>query len=121
MKTRYCVGFFLGIFLLFSMLGIGYQIGYQYTKNQPIAHQVKATKDTELSVQTEGDAIKNEGYYLMERNGYVVVYLQDKQQVYEYTNIRMDELPEELMLEIQGGKYIETTEDLFGILENYTS
>lgn len=121
MKTKYCVGFFLSLFLAFSMLGIGYQIGYQYTQQKPIAHQVKEAKNTEISVQTEGNAVKNEGYYLMEHNDYLVVYLQDKQEVYEYTNIRIDELPKDLQKEIQSGKYVETTEELFGILENYTS
>ena len=30
MKMKYCIGFFAGVFLLVSMLGIGYQLSYQY-------------------------------------------------------------------------------------------
>ena len=41
--------------------------------------------------------------------------------VFEYTDIRMEDLPEELMQEIRTGKYIETTEALYGFLENYSS
>ena len=74
-----------------------------------------------MSVKTEGEAVKNEGYYLMGLNDYVVVYLYDKQTIYEYTNIRMDTLPEELQGELQTGKYVETIEELFGFLENYSS
>ncbi|MCI8292369.1 MAG: hypothetical protein HFH53_02390 [Hespellia sp.] len=123
MKMRYCIGFFLGIFMFLSVLGIGYQLSYQYMQSQHLPEQVKAEveEEPELSVKTEGEAVKNEGYYLMGLNDYVVVYLYDKQTIYEYTNIRMDTLPEELQGELQTGKYVETIEELFGFLENYSS
>ena len=60
-------------------------------------------------------------YYLKELNGYVVVYLSDKKTVYEYTDISLEDLPENLQKEIQNGKYIETSESLYGFLENYSS
>ena len=114
MKTKYCVGFFLGLFLLFSILGIGYQIGYQYVQNQ---HALPI----EPSISAEGDVVKEEGYYLLENNGWIVVYLSDKKEIYEYTNIQIDDLPIDLQKEIETGKYIQTIEELYGILENYTS
>ncbi len=53
MKTTYRIGFFLGIFFLLFLLGIGFQWSYQYAreKSTPIP-----------SVQAEGSAKKNEGY-----------------------------------------------------------
>ena len=90
-------------------------------KNQNLPQQAQAKEDIGISLQADGEAVKNEGYYLMERNGYVIVYLYDKKSVFEYTDIRMEDLPEELMQEIRTGKYIETTEALYGFLENYSS
>ncbi len=51
MKTTYRIGFFLGIFFLLFLLGIGFQWSYQYAreKSTPIP-----------SVQAEGSARKNE-------------------------------------------------------------
>ena len=51
----------------------------------------------------------------------LAVYLQDGQTLYEYTDISVQELPEELQEEIISGKRIETTEELYGFLENYSS
>lgn len=121
MKMKYCIGFFLGVFLFISIVGIGYQISYQYLSRKNLPEQVKAEQEPEISVKTEGEAVKNEGYYLMELNAYVAVYLHDKQTIYEYTNIPVDELPEELKEEIRTGKYVETEEELYGFLENYSS
>ena len=44
-----------------------------------------------------------------------------KKTVYEYTDISLEGLPENLQKEIQNGKYIETSESLYGFLENYSS
>ena len=61
------------------------------------------------------------GFYLYEKNGYVVVYENDKKTPYEYTDIFYEELPELLKQEIKNGKYIKNEEELYGFLENYTS
>ena len=73
------------------------------------------------SVTTGSKASKNDCYYLMEVNGYIVVYFSDKKTPYEYTDILYDELPELLRQEIRNGKYIESTAELYGFLENYSS
>ena len=73
------------------------------------------------SVTTGSKASKNDCYYLMEVNGYIVVYFSDKKTPYEYTDIHYDELPELLRQEIRNGKYIESTAELYGFLENYSS
>ena len=54
-------------------------------------------------------------------NGYVIVYLDDQTSIYEYTNIRVEELPEELQNEIREGKRLEGKDKLYGFLENYSS
>ena len=64
---------------------------------------------------------KEKVYYLSNRNGYVIVYLDDQTSIYEYTNIRVEELPEELQNEIREGKRLEGKDKLYGFLENYSS
>ena len=59
-----------------------------------------------------------------ERLGYLPQELPEtekKKTVYEYTDISLEDLPENLQKEIQNGKYIETSESLYGFLENYSS
>ena len=51
----------------------------------------------------------------------VIVYLDDQTSIYEYTNIRVEELPEELQNEIREGKRLEGKDKLYGFLENYSS
>ena len=65
--------------------------------------------------------MKNYCYYLLEKNGYVVVYLSDKETIYEYTSIDVETLPETVQNEVKNGKYIEDMEELYGFLENYSS
>ena len=45
--------------------------------------------------------MKEDCYYLMEVNGYVVVYLSDKVTPYEYTAIAYDELPPTVRAEVR--------------------
>ena len=60
-------------------------------------------------------------YYLVEEDGLVTVYLKDKQTVYEYTNIRLEYLPESLKEQIGKGLFIQDEFELYNFLENYTS
>lgn len=120
MKMKYCIGFFAGIFLLVSALGIGYQLSYQYVLERQEAKAPVEEQQTE-SITTKGSATKNEGYYVCELHGYVVVYLSDKSTIYEVTNILLSDLPENLQEEIKNEKHIDTEEELYGFLENYSS
>lgn len=119
MKKKYYVGFLTGIFLLAVILGIGYQLSYRHTMDRQEAKS-EAEKTTE-SVTTKGNAEKNEGYYICELNGYVVVYLYDKTTVYEVTSILVSELPEDVRKEVENGKYVEKESQVYGFLENYSS
>ena len=83
--------------------------------------QQKSKKTQDLSIAADGQALKEDCYYLKSLNGYVVVYLNDKKTVYEYTDIPLDGLPETLQQEIHNGKYVETSAALYGFLENYSS
>lgn len=119
MKKRYCIGFFVIIFLLFLLLEIGYQVNYRYVMDRQDARIAKEQEQKFIS--TKGEATKNEGYYLRELHGYVAVYFQDGTTLYELTEIPFSSLPKEVQEAVRVGKYVETTRELYGFLENYSS
>ncbi|MCM1120752.1 MAG: hypothetical protein NC543_15475 [bacterium] len=63
----------------------------------------------------------SKSFYVMAVNDLIVVYKEDKETVYQYTNIRLSELPERLQQEIIGVMYIADEESLYDFLESYTS
>lgn len=63
----------------------------------------------------------SKSFYVMAVNDLIVVYNEDRETVYQYTNIRLSELPERLQQEIIGVMYIADEESLYDFLESYTS
>ena len=127
MNYKYGIGFFAVSLIALLLISGAYEMSYQRAKekaqNESAASQTSTEDyaDKKSAVEAGGDALKEDCYYLMEVNGYVVVYLNDKKTPYEYTDILFDELPKTLQEEIRNGKYIEDTETLYGFLENYSS
>lgn len=119
MRTKYCIGFFAGIFLVVCLIGIGYQLSYRYVLN--VRQEERLSQTEEESVAVKGDAEKNEGYYLAELHGYVVVYLSDGTTIYEFTDIPFEDLPKEVQMEVREQKYISSVQELYAFLENYSS
>ena len=123
MKSRYIIGFFA----VFVAAGLILTAGYQFTYNKVLERQAAQPQDevygTE-SIAAVGGAVKNdenEGYYLRELHGFVAVYLSDKETVYEFTEIPVSDLPEEVRQEVAEGKYISDMKELYAFLENYSS
>lgn len=119
MKKRYSIGFFAAFFLVVLLLTVGYQISYQYRMDKQEAKTAEGQSGQFVS--TKGEATKNEGYYLKELHGYVAVYLSDGETLYELTEIACSSLPKEVQEAVRTGKYVETTRELYGFLENYSS
>ena len=122
----------IGLFVLFlgcvALIGAAYLFSFQYSKRQAEEEArlkqeiMKSVKEEEEdAVAAEGDVSKGEVFYLMDLNGFVAVYRSDKETIYEYTNIVVEDLPEDIRQEIQEGKEIRTVEKLYGFLENYSS
>jgi len=63
----------------------------------------------------------SKSFYVVAINDLIVVYKEDRETVYQYTNIRLSQLPERLQQEIIGVMYIADEESLYDFLENYTS
>lgn len=121
MKKGYSIGFLIAVFLFIFFLGVGYQLSYQYVADRHEARLTEEQKKEEDAVTTKGEAEKNEGYYIKELHGYVAVYLGDEETLYELTEISLTDLPDEVQEEVRTGKYLETTRELYGFLENYSS
>lgn len=60
-------------------------------------------------------------YYLAIKNDEVIVYYSDKKTVFEYTGIKAMELEEETRLQLLQGIQVETADELFSLLESYSS
>ena len=121
----------IGLFVLFlgcvALIGAAYQFSFQYSKKQAEEEarlkqeMMESVKEEEDAVAAEGNVSKGEVFYLMDLNGFVAVYKADKETIYEYTNIVVEDLPEDVRQEIQEGKEIRSAEKLYGFLENYSS
>lgn len=126
MRNKYGIGFFATAIIAMLVITCAYQFSFHKAKEQ--AEKIDAQKEQQeieeesgALVEADGEAMKEDCYYLMEVNGYVVVYLSDKVTPYEYTAIAYDELPPTVRAEVRNGKYIESPEELYGFLENYSS
>lgn len=60
-------------------------------------------------------------YYIVVEDNVVVVYYCDKKTVYEYTGINASDLDMEERIRLSKGIEVETEEELYSILENYSS
>lgn len=60
-------------------------------------------------------------FYVVVKNGYVVVYNSDLKSIYDYTHIEAKNLPEEDRIALSNGIYIDNIDDLYSLLESYTS
>ena len=127
MKKKYGIGFLVVLCIILVGISVVYDVSYRSAKKREEARlkteqtQAESSAKKQVVVEAKGKAVEDDGYYLAEKNGYVVVYLSDKKTVYEYTDILFRDLPEELQAEIETGKPVENTELLYGFLENYSS
>ena len=60
-------------------------------------------------------------FYVVVKNGFVIVYNSDLKSVHSYTGIEASKLPEGDRVQLSKGIYINTLEELYGLLESYTS
>ena len=60
-------------------------------------------------------------FYVAVKNGFVVVYNSDLKSVFEYTGIEAKTLPEEDRIALSMGIYVNNEEELYALLESYSS
>lgn len=71
--------------------------------------------------ETTEETAEETGYYLMVKEGKIIVMEKDQKTVYLTTDIYAEALSETLKQELLQGKFINSMEELYGFLESYTS
>lgn len=123
MQKKYSMILTFGLCFLLLTVSLGYRAEYKYLKknNQNKKTDITEGLEEEPLVEVQGTAGQEHIFYLSSRNGYVIVLMADQKTVFEYTDIRLADLPPEVQKEIEGGKTIIGEEKLYGFLENYSS
>ncbi|MFR3124057.1 MAG: hypothetical protein ACLTN0_00805 [Coprococcus phoceensis] len=101
MKKRYGIGFLIGMIVFTLVLVCAYQLSYDRAMRKLEAKQKSIQKKQENVIETKGSAQKEEGYFIKEKDGYIIVYLSDEKTVYEYTTIEIQYLPERIQEEVK--------------------
>lgn len=110
MNKKYGIGFLLGFIILVALFVMAYRISYNRALDKH-----NSEKEEELVAETELC------YYIKEMDGYVTVYKEDKKTVYEYTTIRVEDLPEDVQKKLEDGIKMTSLSQVYGFLENYSS
>lgn len=99
-------------------------------ENMPASEQEKGLLSNELITFSKDKVIVRKTYdsgqtdflyYIAVKNGEVVVYHSDRKTVFEYTGIAAIGLKEEERLALMEGIQVKTAEELFSLLESYSS
>ncbi|MGN0438976.1 MAG: hypothetical protein ACI4F4_10670 [Lachnospiraceae bacterium] len=77
--------------------------------------------DQEIHLRKTYGQPKKSGFIAKSYNGMVVILKADGKTVYEYTEISVNSLPEQLKEQINSGYVIDNEETLYNFLENYSS
>ncbi len=87
-----------------------------------ISYELTAFSDKEVRMRkTYDEDMVPYRYYVAVRNGYVIVYNSDLKSVFEYTSIEAKNLPEEDRIALSLGIYVNNEEELYALLESYSS
>ena len=120
MSKKYGIGFLLGMILFTLVLVCAYEYTYDRANRKREIERM-TEEQNEPIMQTEGNATKEDGYYISEADGYVIVYYADQKTVYEYTSILVEFLPKVVQEKIEEGIILSDVKDVYGFLENYSS
>ena len=86
-----------------------------------VSYELISYQDNHISLRKTYKKEEVKGYYAKSFNGTIVILNGDGKTVYEYTQIPINTLPEELQEKVISGYYLETDEALYSFLENYSS
>ncbi len=101
-----------------------------YMSDMPLSDYNKGLISFELIYFSENEIIIKKSYnedfvpfrfYVVIKDGYVVVYNSDLKSVYSYTHIEAMNLPEEDRIALIQGIYVNSLEELYALLESYSS
>jgi hypothetical protein len=87
-----------------------------------ISYELIRFSDTEVVIKkTYNEDFVPFRFYVVVKDGYVVVYNSDLKSVYSYTHILAAELPEEDRIALSEGIYLNSLEELYSLLESFSS
>ena len=131
--SRKVLGILLGAIIVLALFIFGYwylrkdtgtppeeQRGTELVESLPAENQPSQTAAGQ-DVRKEEPQAEEYQFVLVNNNNSVAVYKLPENEIYEYTDVILDVLPEELQEEIRAGKYLKGEEELYNFLENYTS
>lgn len=93
----------------------------EYEKGLVSFELVIFTQDQIVLRKTYNNDLVDNKYYLTSQDGFIVVYYSDKKTVYEYTSVSVENLSQSEQTEIKNGIYVKDLEELYSLLENYSS
>ncbi len=87
-----------------------------------ISYELVRFSDTEVVIKkTYNEDFVPFRFYVVVKDGYVVVYNSDLKSVYSYTHILAAELVEEDRIALSQGIYVNSLEELYSLLESFSS
>lgn len=101
-----------------------------YGENPPLAErergfvslEVRSFSEKRVVVEMFYEYVRpSKSFYLMAKDNYVVVYLEDRETIYLYTDILLTDLPDRLQQDIIQVMYVPDEVSLYDFLETYTS
>lgn len=80
-----------------------------------------STTAEETVIEVSDHAASEERFFVIEEDGYLVIYDRQTKRRYDETTILFNDLPERLQERIVEGLYFMDEEELYSFLENYSS
>lgn len=129
-KYRICFYLFMITSLLCFGIGLAATRAMENRKDSFVREYIEETiKETEQLEDAQAanrqqiahQAELEEAYYLVEENGFLLVFSKDKQSVCLYTHIPLMELPQEEQSRLREGIWFSSMTELFQYLESCTS
>lgn len=114
-----CLGFFAGTRK--SWKAYEQRIDFLRQENEMLLSKQKQEEREKENTAESLNVIAPYAYVLLAEDGFVAVYQADRETLYATTGILLETLPEQLQQEILDGKVIDSEEQLYSFLENYSS
>lgn len=102
---------------VFCIAGLTFWLGSEYMNYRQAAKEYEEASRQELTTEVQIEYL----YYLAIHDDMVIVYQNDKETIYEYTDILLSDLPTEVQEELKNGKFVLDDAELYDFLESYSS
>lgn len=96
-------------------------LSYEDRENGLSSYELVSYNDNHICLRKTFKKQEYTGYYAQSFNGTIVILNGDGKTVYEYTQITIDSLPEDLQKQVLEGYPLDNEEDLYNFLENYST